>query len=116
MKAGNGKAAGRFIYLLPRILAVAFALFIELFAFDSESLLGFLMHSLPSIIVLAVAFFSWKKPSLGAWGFLLLGTAFTTFFRTWTSPFSLLLISGPLFLTSVLYFSETRGSNKGRRK
>ncbi|MFH0961203.1 MAG: hypothetical protein V1820_00800, partial [archaeon] len=115
MKAGKGKVVGRFVYLLPRILAVAFALFIELFAFDSESPLGFLMHSLPSVIVLAVAFLSWKRSSFGAWGFLLLGTAFTLFFRTWKSPFSLLLISGPLFLTSVLYFSETRGSNKGRR-
>lgn len=59
----------KIIFWLPRILAILFILFISLFAldvFDLEApwhrlLGGFLMHLIPSFILLAVLIASWKN-------------------------------------------------------
>ncbi len=58
----------RFI-LAMKLLAIAFGLFLMLFSFDVfgegsilEQMIGFVIHSLPSILILAAVAVFWRKP------------------------------------------------------
>ncbi len=64
-------------YWLPRILSIAFVLFLSVFALDVfgeysgwQAILGFLVHLLPSFVLLAVVLISWKHDLVGAVAFL----------------------------------------------
>lgn len=57
-----------FIFWLPRVLLILFALFLELFALDTPFFsLGFLMHSLPSIVLLLIVILAWNRPKVAGW-------------------------------------------------
>ena len=50
----------------PRILAILYIIFITIFAFDESVIsLPFIVHLFPTIILLLILIFTWKKP-LGA--------------------------------------------------
>jgi hypothetical protein len=111
-----------FFYWLPRVLGIAFALFLMLFTFDAwegtssfwEGLLGWFIHMLPVFIVLFVLVVAWARPRIGGSLFLLLGAGFAVFFGErwdgqWTDALiSFLIISGPLFLLGALFLLESR--------
>lgn len=111
-----------FSYWLPRGLGIAFALFLMLFTFDAwegtstfwEGLLGWIIHMLPVFIVLFVLVVAWTRPRIGGILFLLLGAGFAVFFgERWNGDWigslsSVLIVSGPLFLLSVLFLLEAR--------
>jgi len=56
--------------LLPRILAIVFIAFITLFSLDVfgsgtniwDAILGFILHSIPSIALIILSIVFWKKP------------------------------------------------------
>lgn len=61
-------AKDRFI-LAMKLVAVAYGIFLMLFSFDvfgegtiMEQMLGFIIHSLPSILILAAIAVFWRKP------------------------------------------------------
>jgi hypothetical protein len=95
----------------PRILCILYAAFISLFALDAfdprrhlgENLLAFSMHLIPTAVILLVLAVSWRRAWVGgvfcvAFGVLYVGWAAGRF------PISIyVLISGPLFLTGVLF-------------
>jgi hypothetical protein len=67
----------KIITWLPRILSIVFVLFLSLFSFDVfiesygwQTILGFLIHLLPSFILLAIILISWKYELVGAITFL----------------------------------------------
>lgn len=63
------------VYWLPRVLAVAFVVFISLFAFDvfdqPQWWWAFLIHLLPSFVLLALTLFAWKFERAGGALFIL---------------------------------------------
>jgi hypothetical protein len=101
----------KIIYWLPRILSIAFVLFISLFALDVfgqysgwELMTALFMHLIPSLVLLAVVLISWKYELVGAIVFL----AFAVFYvitagldRPWTWY---AFISGPAVVVSILFF------------
>jgi len=100
----------RIIYWLPRILSVAFVLFLSLFALDVfgeysgwQAVLGFFIHLLPSLVLLAVALISWKYDLVGAVAFL--GFAvFYVFMAGFDRPWSWYAgISGPATIVGILF-------------
>lgn len=111
-----------FSYWLPRVLGLAFAGFLMLFTFDAwegtssfwEGLLGWIIHMLPVFIVLFVLVLAWTRPRIGGILFLLLGAGFAVMFGDrWDGNrgdalLSFLIVSGPLFLLSVLFLIEAR--------
>ena len=106
----------------PRILAMLFALFISLFALDAFSeghslfkmMLAFLIHLIPTWIIIITIIISWKREWIAAMVFIILGVAYIIIARG-KFPFSVyLLISGPLFIIGILYWLNwiERGSQR----
>lgn len=95
----------------PRVLAVVYALLIALFSFDVlsmegsllEKLGGFLIHNIPTFIILFALYLSWKKPMYGGATFIVISAFFTIFFRTYQRWDTFVLISAPILLIGVLF-------------
>ena len=96
---------------IPRVLAIVFILFISLFALDSfpgkapfvKELLGFLIHLIPSYVLIIILMISWKKPVIGGVIFILLSIVFTVFFHTYKLLPHFLIISFPLIMIGALF-------------
>jgi hypothetical protein len=93
----------------PRILGIAVALFLGLFALDAfqpgrplaRALADFAMHLLPAAMVLAIVVLAWHRPWVGGVSFVLLAAAYALTARyriEW-----IVAISGPLLIVGVLY-------------
>ncbi|SMC50639.1 DUF7670 domain-containing protein [Papillibacter cinnamivorans] len=107
------------IFWVPRILSIAFILFLALFSLDvfepglsaGEIALGLFMHNIPSLILLFIVILSWKREIVGGIAFLAVGAlyVFLVFFRASVPPLTALtwslIISGPAFLIGILYLA-----------
>ena len=99
----------RIVFWLPRMLGIAFAIFISLFALDvfSERLgfwntaLALIMHLIPTALVVVALVLAWKWEWIGAVLFGGLGLFYAL--TTREHPDWILLISGPLFLIALLF-------------
>lgn len=102
------------LHWLPRLLALLHSVFIGLFAFDVfdldiglwQSLLAFAIHLIPSLAILAVLIVSWRRPLVGAAGFLLLGVLF--FWRLYDprDGIAFLYLLVPSVACALLYLCE----------
>lgn len=110
----------KLLNLSPRVLAIGVALFLMLFSFDVfgpglsvwEMALGFLIHNIPSILLALVIWVSWKRPWIGAVLTIVLGFAYIILTRGNQPLVAYLAISGPLFLTGILYLLSWRQISK----
>jgi hypothetical protein len=101
----------RLLYWIPRILTIAFAIFISLFALDVfragigfwDVTLALLIHLIPTAVVLGVLALSWRREWIGAIIYIALAILYIV--RTWGRfPLSTyLIIAGPLILIGVLF-------------
>jgi hypothetical protein len=93
----------------PRILGVFVSLFLGAFALDAfsggkpfaEALTDFLIHLIPSLVVLALVAGSWYRPWLGGLGFVGLGIAYVTVAGNRVDW--IIAISGPLLVVGILF-------------
>jgi len=101
----------RYLHWIPRILAIALALFLALFALDvfgefdtiGETLIALFMHLVPTFVVLAAAAVAWRWNLAGGVLFILLGAMSMVFFDTYEELLSFLLISTPAFVIGALF-------------
>jgi hypothetical protein len=98
------------IYWLPRILGVAFILFLSLFALDVfgeysgwQLLTALFMHLLPEIILVLLIVFAWKKDLIEAIIFLAVAICLILMSRFKASLNWYLLIPGPALLVAILF-------------
>jgi uncharacterized membrane protein len=112
------------LYWSPRVLGIAFALFLSLFALDVfNEHLGFLktilalsIHLIPTAIIVAVLAVSWRWEWVGGILFIAVGILYLSNPRVWHHPDWIAVISGPLFLVGALFLfgwskrAEIRGS------
>lgn len=101
----------KIIYWLPRVLSLAFVVFLSLFSFDVfeefkgwQTILAFLIHMLPALILLAVAIIAWKHELVGTVVFIaaaIFYVAAVGFSRPWSWY---AFVSGPAALVGILYF------------
>ena len=101
------------LFWIPRVLAILFALFISLFALDAfavdkpflEQAAGFLIHLIPTAVVVAALVIAWKRSLIGGVIFLLIGAAyvFQTLYQSWSVA---LTFSGIPLLTGLLFLLE----------
>jgi len=104
------------IHWAPRLAAILIIFFVTLFSFDVfemggtllEQLGGFIMHSLPSIFMIVVLAFAWRRPVVGFIAFLLAGLFFLRFVIFGRDLGHFLLFSGPLLLISALFYADWR--------
>jgi hypothetical protein len=72
-----------------------------------EVLGAFLMHNIPSIVMLVLLIFAWKRPVVGFVAFLVVAAAFIIFFvRDFYALSNLLLFVLPLLLISSLFYAD----------
>lgn len=112
----TNKTTHPFIYWLPRILGVLFALFLMLFSLDviemgksvQEIATGLFIHNVPALTLLLLVIIAWKYELVGAISFFLVGGIYILLVTS-TSRFEwymlnwLLIISGPAFFISGLF-------------
>ncbi len=98
------------IYWLPRIISIAFVLFLSLFALDVFTeytgwnlVIAIFIHLLPSLILLGVIVISWKYDLVGAiifLGFAVFYVCMAGFNRPWSWY---ACISGPAVVIGILF-------------
>jgi type II secretory pathway component PulF len=99
----------KFIYYLPRVLAVLIVAFLAVFileGFGPEfSWQASLSHAILTLVVLAVTVVSWKWPKIGGWVFALFGVMylFRASGENWVSG---LVLGGLPLLIGVLFLVE----------
>lgn len=99
-----------FFYRAPRALGIGMIFFLALFSFDVfdmegtlwEKIGGFLIHNIPSFILILLLVISWRREWMGAFGFTILGLAFSlaNLNAHWSEH---ALISAPLILIGLLF-------------
>ena len=111
--------ANKFVFWVPRILAILFILFLAIFSLDIfegnygfwGTVLGLFMHNIPTLILLIVLIISWKHEVVGGIAFILAGiiyiamllitslkTGFEWYYLLWAVQ-----ISGIAFLIGILF-------------
>jgi hypothetical protein len=94
----------------PRVLTIAFAVFLSLFSLDVfgdgyrgwQLLLALLIHLIPAAIICMVLALAWRWEWVGA--FLFAGLGMYYWFAMGRHLSWVLTISGPLFLVAALFF------------
>ena len=102
----------RVVYWTPRIICIAFAAFLSIFAMDVFSMqvdfwhkaLALLMHLIPTALVLIALMVGWRREWIGAVVFPLLAVfhLVTKWGQFHWSAYA--LIDGPLLLMAVLFW------------
>lgn len=108
----------KFIYWTPRVLSILLIVFLAVFSldvFDNDygfwgTVLGLLIHNIPSFILLGILIISWKYEIVGGVAFILAGISFLVFtlVRETVEPrymllaLSLILVV-PAFLIGILF-------------
>ena len=102
---------------ITKILACAYAIFIGLFALDSwGDWRGFIMHLIPSAIIIIACFAAWRSEKKGGILFFILGILSTLYFKTYKDMNIFLIISLPLFFIGLLFFFNSYGRDTEKIK
>lgn len=110
----------RIIFLLPRIICILAILFVSLFALDAfnpeltlwEQIKAFLLHLIPSFVLLLFLIIAWKWEMIGGIIFLAIGIFFTPVIfhhnyqmngSIWLSLLIITTITFPFILVGILF-------------
>jgi hypothetical protein len=106
------KTAKRLVYLTPRIICIAFAAFLSIFAMDVFSMrvdfwrkaLALLVHLIPTALVLVALTVGWRREWIGVVVFPLLAVfhLVTKWGQFHWSVYA--VIDGPLLLMAILFW------------
>ncbi len=115
------------LYWLPRILSIIFILFLAMFSLDIfgnnytfwETVLGLLMHNIPSIILAILLVVAWKYEWVGGVAFilggifyiiiLLMNPTFEWYMLSWS-----ITIAGPAFIIGYLWILNWKNKKKNK--
>lgn len=96
---------------IPRGLAILSALLVELFSFDAfegpaplgTKLLGFLIHSIPFIVLALIIIFTWKRPLIAGVIFIAAAVFYFLWFMVPGQHWEWWPLPVPFLVTGVLY-------------
>ena len=108
--------ARRLLFWTPRVLGIAFALFISIFAMDvftahyslPQLLVALGMHLIPTALIVVALAVAWRWEWVGAVLFFGLGVAYIVTVRGRAQWDWYLFIAGPLFLVGLLFLLNWR--------
>ena len=108
------------LYWLPRILAILYILFISMFALDAfgegyniiKAAVAFLIHLIPSFILLAVLWVAWSREKLGGILFMIIGISYILLAWGKADPLAYAIMTGPLFLIGLMFIFNGFLKNK----
>ncbi len=109
----------KYVFWIPRILAIAFILFLMIFSFDVfdgshdfwGTVLALFLHNIPSMILAIVLWLSWKREIVGGIVFILAGILLLVSnivrsggFDPWYIGFGIgMIVAGPAFIVGILF-------------
>ena len=107
--------ARRVLLWAPRALGILLAAFIGLFALDVfseaygfwEAIAGFLIHLVPTYLILVAVVLGWRWEWLGALLFAALGVAYIIVAWGQIPRTTYLIVSGPAFLVAALFLADS---------
>ncbi len=105
---GSKSGISKFVWV-PRIIAIAYVLFLLVFTLDSgasgiwERITAYVMNALPAIVVAACLAVFWRRPKAAGWMFIALAVAFTVWFNAYTRLEQFLIVPLPLLVIGVLF-------------
>jgi hypothetical protein len=108
-------ATRRTLFWAPRLLCIAFALFLSLFSVEAfspvrthiEQMTYFVLHLVPVGVILLLLAIAWRWELVGTFVFAALGVGYLGLTRDQPFPwFTYAAISGPLILAAVLFFLD----------
>jgi len=96
--------------LTAKILSILYISLITLLAFDTPVFsIGFLIHLVPSIILIVCLFISWKISDFyGGILFIIAGIGTLIFFKTYKEIISFFLVSLPPLATGTLFLISSK--------
>lgn len=115
------KTSSKILQWTPRILCILAILFISLFALDSfsselnlwQNIGSFLMHLIPSLVLLAILIIAWKWENIGGIILIIVGVAFSILvfninysqrhFTLWQSIRNVSMLCLPFVLSGILF-------------
>lgn len=114
----------KLLFWAPRLLTIAFILFLGLFALDSfdgdknliHKIGGFVIHLIPNFILILVLILAWKHEWVGTIAFVLLGFVYLVISWGKYPVVNYVLISGSLFLIGVLFWAGWLNRRRNRKK
>jgi hypothetical protein len=109
-----------FLHWAPRILTILAILFVSMFSLDAfhagmslkDQLLAWLMHMIPSFVLIIVLIIAWKWENIGGTIFIATGLAFSPYIfwgnylhnhSIWMSFLIILTVTFPFILVGVLF-------------
>ena len=109
-----------FLYWFPRILCILAILFVSVFALDAfqpeltfwQQIQGFMMHLIPSFVLLFFLLIAWKWELIGGVIFVLIGLVLSPFIymhnynmngSVWMSIGIIAMITFPFILVGILF-------------
>ena len=104
----------KILFWSPRILGILISIFVSLFALDVfgegystvETIVALVMHLIPTFVILIVLGIAWRWEWIGGFLFVALGVLYITLFWEPSNLPAYLVISGPLFLTGILFLLD----------
>lgn len=101
----------KWLYWSPRIFTICFILFISLFALDSfegeqsvfQKSVGFLIHLIPTLVLVLLLVFSWKREWIAGITFIAFAVLYILLAWGKFPVLTYFLISGPLVVIGVLF-------------
>jgi len=108
------RSAKQILFWSPRILGILIAVFVSLFALDvfgegystKETIVALAMYLIPTFVILVVLGIAWRWEWIGGFLFVALGVLYITLFWEPSNLPAYLIISGPLFLTGILFLLD----------
>jgi len=109
------KKVSKFIYWAPRIMSIAFLLFLAMFSLDIfdgnygfwGTVLGLFMHNIPVFVLAIVLAIAWKQEIVGAVAFIAAGLFYIALLTLsefeWYKIAWAVQISGPAFFVGILF-------------
>jgi hypothetical protein len=113
----------RLVWWAPRVLSVAFAAFLSLFALDVfgegrdvlATIAALAIHLIPVYVVLLTLWIAWQHEWAGTIVYAALAVAYIVTANPQFPWQTLAAISGPLFVMSVLFFASWLSRRSGER-
>jgi hypothetical protein len=90
----------------PRILGILVSGFVAIFALDAVGRGEFLVHLIPSILLLGLVVAAWRRPWIGAFGFIALAVGYAVAAHRHLDW--IMAISGPLLVVGTLFALSSR--------
>lgn len=112
----------KLLYWSPRLFCIVFAAFTVIFALDVfggdkgvwQTIVAFIMHLIPTFLIIALLIISWRWEWLGGIVFILLALLYIISSKGRAPLMAYILICGCLLLISILFFLNWLYRNKLR--